>query len=94
MPVTGFRHKGLKFLFEGGNARGINPDLAAKLRRMLAALDRAASLDELETLPGWRLHALRGDLAGHYSLTVTGNWCLIFRFESGNAYDVDLVDYH
>ena len=94
MPVTSFRHKGLKALFEGNSTRGVDHDLAAKLRRMLAALDRAASLDELETLPGWRLHALRGDLAGRYSLSVSGNWRLIFRFENGNASDIDRVDYH
>ena len=44
--------------------------------------------------PGWKLHPLKGDLKGFWSVTVTGNWRVIFRFEKGDAFDVDLVDYH
>jgi proteic killer suppression protein len=48
----------------------------------------------MDGVPGWRLHALKGELAGHWSVTVTGNWRLIFRFDGEDAVDVDFVDYH
>ena len=49
---------------------------------------------EMGVFPGWRLHALKGDYAGHWSVSVSGNWRIVFRFEDENAYDVDLIDYH
>ena len=49
---------------------------------------------EVGLFPGWRLHPLKGDLKGFWSVTITGNWRLIFRFEDGDAFDLDLVDYH
>jgi proteic killer suppression protein len=61
---------------------------------MLHALDVAATIDEVETVPGWRLHPLKGDLRGYWSLSVSGNWRLVFRFENGDAFDLDLTDYH
>ena len=60
---------------------------------MLARLDEATRAQELN-LPGFRLHSLKGDLAGYWSITVSANWRIIFRFEGANATDVDLVDYH
>lgn len=60
---------------------------------MLSALEAAESSKELD-LPGFRLHALKGDLKGFWSMTLSGNWRIIFRFEKGAAFDVDLVDYH
>jgi toxin HigB-1 len=67
---------------------------ADKLTRMLAALNRTSAPEKLVALLGWRLHRLTGDRAGFWSLTVTGNWRLIFRFDRGDALDLDLVDYH
>ena len=67
---------------------------AHKLRDMLHALDAAATIEEVETVPGWRLHPLKGDLKGLWSMSVSGNWRLVFRFESGDAFDLDLTDYH
>jgi proteic killer suppression protein len=61
---------------------------------MLFALDSAATIADIGAMPGWRLHALKGDLAGQWSLTVTRNWRLVFKFEDGHALDLDLVDYH
>lgn len=61
---------------------------------MLAALDAAQSLAEVHLFPGWRLHAFKGKLLGFSSLTVSGNWRLIFRFNDGDVFDVDLVDCH
>ena len=60
---------------------------------MLAHLDRAHAPGDLD-LPGYRLHALKGDLKDYWSVTISGNWRIIFRFEDGDALDVGLVDYH
>lgn len=61
---------------------------------MLLALAEAEEVGDLALFPGWRLHSLKGDLKGYWSLSVSGNWRLTFRFEDGDAYDVNLVDYH
>ena len=58
------------------------------------ALDAAATIEQMATVPGWRLHPLKGDLKGYWSLTVTANWRLIFRFQDGDAFELDLIDYH
>ncbi len=92
--ITSFRHKGLERLFTKDDRRGVAPAKAAKLRRMLLALDTAFDISDMDLFPGWRLHPLRGDLAGFWSLTVAGNRRLIFRFDDGDASEVDLVDYH
>jgi toxin HigB-1 len=84
----------LKRLYETDSARGVPASFADKLRDMLAALDAAFSVADVGRYPGWRLHALKGDLTGFSSLTVSGNWRLTFRFEDGDAFDLDLVDYH
>jgi proteic killer suppression protein len=64
------------------------------MARALFLLDNAASPDEIGQLPGMWLHRLSGDLAGLWSLSVSGNWRIVFRFQDGDAFDVDLVDYH
>ncbi len=94
--VAHFRHKGLRHLHEEGNAKGVPSAMADKLRKLLFALETAETLDQLSRFPGWRLHALKGDLKGWWSLTVTGNWRLIFRYDerTNAASDIDLVDYH
>jgi toxin HigB-1 len=94
MPIRSIRHKALSRFFEKDDARGVPAELTAKIRRLLTALDTAASIEEMSLFPGWRLHPLKGDLSGFWSVTITGNWRLIFRFEDGDAFDVDLVDYH
>ena len=91
--IRSFRHKALRRLYENGDGRGLPADQVAKLRDILALLDAAdtpASLD----LPGLRLHPLRGDLKGFFAVTVRANWRVIFRFEGGDAVDVDYLDYH
>ena len=70
------------------------PTLVPRLRDLLAAIDEARTPQEIGLFPGWRLHALKGDLKGFWSVSVSGNWRLIFRFEKGHAFDLDLVDYH
>jgi toxin HigB-1 len=91
--IRHFRHRGLKRLYEHDDRREVNPQHADKITRILARLDVAARPQELN-VPGFRLHPLKGDLAGSWSITVSANWRIIFRFEKGEATDVDLVDYH
>jgi proteic killer suppression protein len=91
--IRTFRHKGLKRLFEKDSASGVLADQAARIGDVLAHLDQAESPVDLD-LPGYRLHPLKGTLQGYWSITVSGNWRIIFRFKSGDAYDIDLIDYH
>jgi proteic killer suppression protein len=79
-----------------GNAKGLPPAMADKLRKLLFALETAKTIDQLGRFPGWKLHALKGDLKGFWSLTVTGNRRLIFRYDehASTASDIDLIDYH
>jgi proteic killer suppression protein len=91
--IEHFRHKGLKRLFQQGEAKGISPDLLEKLENMLFVLSRARRPEDMN-LPGFRLHRLKGDLKGFWSVIVRANWRVIFRFEESDAYDVDLIDYH
>ena len=96
MQLGPFRHKGLRQLHEDGNARGVPPAMADKLRKLLFALETADGVDQVGRFPGWKLHPLRGGLKGFWSLTVTGNWRLTFRYdeEANTASDIDLIDYH
>ena len=96
MELNRFRHKGLKQLHEDGNARGVPPAMADKLRKLLFALETADDLDQVSRFPGWKLHPLQAGLKGFWSLTVTGNWRLIFRYDGAahTASDIDLIDYH
>jgi len=91
--VRSFRHKGLARLYEHDSAKGVTPALLPKVSRILARLDVAQSVEHMN-LPGWRLHPLKGDLTGFWSVWVSANWRLVFRFHEGDAWDVDLVDYH
>lgn len=70
--------------------------MADKLNKLLFASETAATIDELGRFPGWKLHPLKGELKGFWSLAVTGNWRLIFRHdeETNRARDIDLIDYH
>ena len=94
MPIETFRHKGLCRLFEDDDPRKVPAELEDKLRKMLAALDAADAVEQTQALPGWRLHPLKGDRKGFWAMMVSGNLRLVFRFEDGNAFEVDLIDYH
>ena len=91
--IKTFRHKGLKSFIETGSKAGIQPPHAGKLARQLARLNLAKTAVDLN-VPGWRLHPLAGDLAGHYSIFVNGNWRVTFTFEGEGAVLVDYQDYH
>ena len=96
MNLTRFRHKGLKRLYVRDDARGIPSEMVDKLRKLLFALETAENVDQVGCFPGWKLHPLKGELEGFWSLTVTGNWRLIFRYakSTNSAEELDLVDYH
>ena len=89
-----FRHKGLRALAERDRTDGVPAAMADRLKRILSALDGAQRPGDVATRPGYRLHPLKGDMAGLWSIRVTGNWRVAFRFEDREAVDVDLVDYH
>jgi len=91
--IRTFRHRGLKRLFEQGDSSKVRADQADRIADVLAHLDGAVKPSDL-ALPGYRLHPLKGDLKGVWSVTISGNWRIVFRFEAGDAFDVDLVDYH
>ncbi|MBX3302596.1 MAG: type II toxin-antitoxin system RelE/ParE family toxin [Nitrospira sp.] len=91
--IESFRHKRLARLFEDDDPRKVPAAQADKIARILARLNEAVTVQDMG-LPGYRLHPLKGELAGFWAVTVSGNWRIIFRFENGSTYDVDLVDYH
>ncbi len=91
--IIGFRHRGLQRLFERGERRRIPPNQIAKIEDILAQLDVATGSQDMNK-PGFRLHPLSGDLAGFWSVAVSGNWRITFRFDATDVTDVDLVDYH
>jgi proteic killer suppression protein len=91
--IVGFRHKGLKRLFEDDDARGIRPDLLDKVRTILIQLDEASTIEDM-SMTSFHLHPLKGDRKGLWSVTVRANWRIVFRFADGHANAVDLIDYH
>ncbi|MYF07056.1 MAG: peptidase [Rhodospirillaceae bacterium] len=91
--ILGFRHKGLERLFEKGDRRRVSPRIIARVERVLARLDVAADPGDMN-LPGFGLHPAKGDLAGYWTVSVSGNWRVVFRFDGRDVTDVDLVDYH
>ena len=91
--IRSFRHRGLKRLYERGDRSRVSAELARRLAMALADLDEAVRPTDVD-LPGYRLHPLKGRLQGFWSITISANRRIIFRFEDGDTYDVDLVDYH
>lgn len=91
--IRSFRHAGLKQFFLTGSKAGIQPKHAARLQEQLAVLNVARKPEQM-SVPGWRLHPLRGKLEGHWSVRVSGNWRITFLFEGEDAILVDYQDYH
>ena len=91
--IKNIKHKGLKRLYEKGDKSKLRRDIADKAELYLSILNEADNLDECDIL-GFGLHELKGDLKGYWSVVVSRNHRLIFRFKNGTAYDIDLVDYH
>jgi proteic killer suppression protein len=91
--IGSFKHRGLKRLYERDDRSGIRPDLVDTVQEILTVLDDAATPQDLN-LPGYRLHPLKGELKGFWSVTVRANWRIIFRFQGADAFEVELIDYH
>ena len=91
--IRSFRSRALRRLTERGDARRLPPEHLDTVRDILARLNASAAPDDMD-VPGFRLHHLRGDLAGFWAVTVRANWRIVFRFEEGHAVDVDYLDYH
>lgn len=91
--IKSFRHKGLENFFRKGSKADIQAAHADRLGRQLARLDIAVVAADMN-IPGWKLHALKGSLAGHWAVTVNGNWRMVFAFQNGDAVLVDYLDYH
>jgi toxin HigB-1 len=91
--IRSFKHRGLRRLYERDDRSGIRADLADAIQEILTVLDEAAAPHEL-ALPGYRLHPLKGNLKGFWSVRVRANWRIIFRFEDTDAFDVELIDDH
>jgi proteic killer suppression protein len=91
--IESFRERGLKRLYQHNDRSGIGSTMLRRVEEILSILDAAEAISELD-IPGYRLHPLTGPLKGYWSVRVTGNWRIVFRFEDGAAWDVDLVDYH
>ena len=91
--IKSFRHKGLHKFFTSGSTAGIQTSHASRLEGRLQALHTAFTVEDMD-LPGWRLHPLKGNRAGLWAITVSGNWRLVFEFVDGHAYVVNYEDYH
>ena len=91
--IRTIKHRGLKRLHESDNSSGVLSQYVPKIRRIIFALDNATDIRDMD-LPGFRIHPLSGNLKEFWSVTVSGNWRIIFRFENSDVFDVDLVDYH
>jgi toxin HigB-1 len=94
MRIKNFRHKGLKRLYQEGDPRGLRADLVTKLSVILHAIEQAQRIDQVAKLPGWKLHPLKGDRLGEWSVWVTGNFRLTFRVDGEDVKNIDLEDYH
>jgi proteic killer suppression protein len=91
--IRSIRHRGLGRLFEHDDRSKLRPDLVDRIVRILTRLNAAGSIEDMN-VQGFGLHRLSGDLKGFWSVTVSRNWRIVFRFEGSDAFDVDFVDYH
>ena len=91
--IKAFKHKGLRLYYEIGSTRGIQTKHANRLRMQLAALDSAMEVSDLD-IPGYKLHPLKGDRKGIWTISVSGNWRQTFEFRDGHVYLLDYEDYH
>ena len=94
MIIGKFIHKGLRLLYEDENVRGVPATSSAKIKRIIYALECADNIEQVATFPGWRLHPLKGERKGDYSITVTGNWRITFTLQGSLITNIDFEDYH
>ncbi len=91
--IRTFKHKALERYFCSSSTKGLDSRMLPKLTRLLDRLEAATKPDDMD-LPGYRFHPLKGNREGYFSVMVTANWRLTFRFEGEDAFDVNLEDYH
>jgi proteic killer suppression protein len=91
--IQKFKHKGLKRLYESGISSGVDPQHATRIRKILALLETAETLEDMD-LPGLGLHPLRGDRKGTWAVKVSGSWRITFKIQNGETFDVNYEDYH
>ena len=91
--IRKFRHKGLQRLFQHDDGSKLPPDMVERIRLILSALQAAQEVEAMN-LPTFHLHQLKGELQGFFAVAVRANWRIIFRFDGGEALDVDFIDYH
>ena len=94
LDIRSITHKGLRDYFLTGSTKGLRPQLVPRTRTVLFALQAAPDINTIEGPPGWRVHRLKGDRAGDWSISISGNWRLTFRIEDGAIVDLNLEDYH
>jgi toxin HigB-1 len=94
MKIRSVQHRGLLRLIEDDDSRELRPDLVKRLRNILAALILAADMDAVRGPPGWKVHQLKGNRAGTWSISVSGNWRITFDIKKGEICNLDLEDYH
>ncbi len=91
--IRSFKSKRLRRLFEDGDGRGLPPDQIGRIENRLSVINEARRIEDID-VAGFRLHSLKGDYAGFHAVWITGNWRIVFRFEDGDAFDLDHLDYH
>ena len=94
MEIRSISHRGLRRFVETNDLRGLQPDLVARIRRVVTALVLATNVESILGPPGWRIHQLTGDRAGTWSISVSGNWRITFKIEEGEITELNLEDYH
>ncbi|MEM6602527.1 MAG: type II toxin-antitoxin system RelE/ParE family toxin [Pseudomonadota bacterium] len=94
MEIISVNHKGLKDFLERNDTSGLKQSQVSRLRNILAALVAAPDIEGLIGPPGWRIHQLKGDRKGEWSISVTGNWRLTFSIKGANIVNLNLEDYH
>ncbi len=92
--IKTFADQHTQALYATGKSRRFPPEIARRATRRLEYIDLAARLDDLKVPPSNRLHVLEGDRRGYFSIAVNDQWRICFRFVEGDAYDVELTDYH
>lgn len=94
MHIRSVQHRGLLRLIEDDDSRELRPDLVRRVRNILAVLITAADMTKVAGPPGWRIHQLKGDRVGTWSISVSGNWRLTFDLDQGEICNLNLEDYH
>jgi len=91
--IAGIKHKGIRLYYEEGNGTKLPAEQLSKIRRVLGMLEAVNSEKDIKAL-GSGIHMLKGEFAGYWSIHITGNYRIIFRFEDRDIYDIDYLDYH